>query len=151
MSIAVTDSRRHDAEWLLHRERMANDLQLAAARRKLARKKPTAAFRSERTIVTPQPLTPDIEAAAVDTLHRVADRAGLDEDARVELLEALGLTEPDAAPETPTAAACRHCGSEPVTVRKDGLVAAHSPAGGAPAGRWPCPETNNPPRTETAR
>lgn len=150
----ATRARDHDALWYLQMTKVTTDTDVAKKRGKR-----TIRSRGPLSSTWPPPPDPDEAAAAVRAVHRIAAQMGLDDAARREALEALGLAEQakPADPWTPAIAVparaagiCRTC-LRSVYLRKNGTVMNHSENAHLPAGDSPCPGSKTLPRSEATR
>mgnify|MGYP001593995768 CR=1 FL=1 len=155
MSEYTVHGRGHDAEWLLHRERLINDYQLAQVRRN---GKTGGSELCGREVLALTPDDPAEAAAAVRVVHRIAARQRLDAAAKGEVLVMLGLAELPARVPTPRKAdtgqarptgACRGCGRGALYLKTDGTLVKHRQ--GKAAGSPDCPGSGTPPRKDTMR
>ena len=124
---------QHDAEWLLQRERLINDLAAASRRGKKRRKDNT---RIAATI-TCSPVAASEEAAAERVIRAVAARVGATHQDVEEVLQALGLAP---AEKGQPVRECPRCGNT-VPIRSNRTLVSHSRQAGQPLWIDPCQGT----------
>jgi hypothetical protein len=129
----------HDAEWLLQRERLLNELMLDKGRRRKPRGKDSTRVAASFTLI---PTSADEDAAAERAMRAAAARAGAAPADLAVVLEALGLIEPVVPAKTPVRPKprdlCRECGRS-YELSADGRVIAHSLFANQPSRISPCP------------
>ncbi|MEU8199396.1 hypothetical protein AB0C10_36990 [Microbispora amethystogenes] len=125
---------QHDAEWLLQRERVINDLAAASKRGKKTRRDNT---RIAATL-TCAPSTRDEETAAARVIRRLARDMGATAHDLQEVLEALGLAE--ATAKGAPVRECPRCGNK-VPIRSNRTLVSHSRQAGQPLWIDPCQGT----------
>lgn len=132
---------RHDAEWMLQRERLLNELMLESGRRRKPRGKDTTRVAASFTLI---PTTPGEDSAAVRAMRRAAARTGANPGDLAVVLEALGLVQPPAVerPKDPSRlkprGLCPEC-DRTYELSANGRVVAHSLFKGQPSTISPCP------------
>lgn len=128
----------HDAEWLLQRERLLNELMLASGRKRKPRGRDTTRIAASFTLI---PTTPGEDAAAERAMRRAAARTGAAPADLAAVLEALGLIEPEQAPAKPqrvrARTLCEDCGRM-IEVSTEGRLASHSRSAHQPSTVWTC-------------
>lgn len=131
----------HDAEWLLQRERLLNELMLDKGRRRKPRGKDNTRIAVSFTLI---PTTAGEDAAAVRAMRRIATQRGANPADLDTVLEALGLAEPPTAPRLKDPSRlkprglCAAC-DRTYELSTNGRVVAHSQFKGQPARISPCP------------
>ncbi len=128
----------HDAEWMLQRELLVNELMLEKGRRRKPRGRDTTRIAASFTLI---PTTPGEDAAAERAMRRAAARTGAAADDLAQVLEALGLIEPAQAPTKPVRVRartlCEDCGRM-IEVSAEGRLASHSRSAHQPSTVWTC-------------
>jgi hypothetical protein len=140
--------RRHDAEWILHRERTYNDRLLQQARRRRTRTTPR---RDTDNYFDTQP-DPQAQAQAALVLAGTAAAAPhIGADGLRQALTILGiLTDPPAQQQPKPATArqygwCRTCQRGAIPLRRNGQLTAHATKNGRTSAEDRCPGSHTNP------